>query len=176
MPKIINNKVRVHTCKLDSERIPFDKIEAGGRYVLENIDLPYQTNFYQKIKRCRCKRWVPLFDANERVKQGEALRVLRHKKGKVVEDEYQIWMPMVRVASKLPRVPRIDLITSRDIEGAYVEENKRFIRYIEEVHKMYMEERAKLIKPFRPDPFEGRVLFLFKDERTGRGLDRGSDD
>lgn len=165
--KVINNKVKVHTCKLSSDRVPFHQIEAGGRYVLENIELSYDANFYQRIKHCRCKRWVHLFDANERVKRGEAYRVLRYKKGKVIEDEYQIWMPMVRVASKLPRVPRIDLITSRDIEGAYVEENKRFIKYIENVHKMHMEARAKLIVPFIPDPFEGRVLFPFgKDQRT----------
>ena len=43
---------------------------------------------------------------------------------------------------------------------------KQYSFYIEEIHDMYMENRAKLIVPFRPDPFEGRCLFFSNDQRT----------
>jgi hypothetical protein len=170
VPKIVNFRVKVHTCKLGKEITPFEGIRPGNRYVIEDAKVDYVSNFYQRIApRCRCRRYMQLFDANELVKRGEACRVLRCKHGKIVEDEYQIWMAMVRVTSKLAKAPRIDLITSRDIEGAYVECNRRFIKYIEDVHKMFMKERAKLIVEFKEDPFEGRVLFPFgPDQRTTR--------
>jgi len=42
----------------------------------------------------------------------------------------------------------------------------QYKNYIDEVHNLYMENRAKLIVPFRPDPFEGRCLFFSADQRT----------
>ena len=42
----------------------------------------------------------------------------------------------------------------------------QYSRYIQDVHDLYMENRAKLIVPFRPDPFEGRCLFFSNDQRT----------
>jgi predicted Holliday junction resolvase-like endonuclease len=46
---------------------------------------------------------------------------------------------------------------------------KQYQQYIDECHRVAMEARAELMAPFRPDPFEGRCLFLFHDERTAGG-------
>jgi len=118
--------------------------------------------------RCRCRKWIKLFDADQQIQMGSAFRILRKKRGALTADEREIWMPIIRLSSELPRVPRIDLITSTDIERAYVYDQQKFIDHIERVHKMYMEERAKLIVPWIPDPFEGRALFIFPDERSHR--------
>lgn len=43
----------------------------------------------------------------------------------------------------------------------------QYRQYIDQCHEVTMDARAKLIVPFRPDPFEGRTLFsFFKDQRT----------
>lgn len=44
---------------------------------------------------------------------------------------------------------------------------QQYAKYIEDIHEMYMGFRARLITPFKPDPFEGRSLFFFPDQRTG---------
>jgi len=95
------------------------------------------------------------------------------------------------------KVPRIDLVSQADIERAYsnplvvwavesilhgrrdfpfetIEDNpataKIYSRYIDEIHRMYMENRKELIVPFREDPTGGRLLFPFPpDERTKGG-------
>jgi hypothetical protein len=82
-------------------------------------------------------------------------------------DIESIWM------AQQVMVPRVDLISKADIERAYTSDNPEVaaaaIEYIEECHKMFMENRAKLIAPFREDPTEGRLLFPFcKDERTNK--------
>jgi hypothetical protein len=95
------------------------------------------------------------------------------------------------------KVPRIDLVTQADIERAYLPHavlknlllretpkptedeiekafnadnflgQKQYQRYIEMIHELYMENRAKLIVPFKDDPSEGRLLFPFPpDQRT----------
>lgn len=47
----------------------------------------------------------------------------------------------------------------------------QYQKYIEECHKIYMDNRAKLMVPFKPDPFEGRTLFTFaNDQRTFGGI------
>lgn len=47
---------------------------------------------------------------------------------------------------------------------------RQYKKYIEGCHDITMQFRAKLIAPFRPDPFEGRVLFSFNsDQRTCGG-------
>lgn len=47
---------------------------------------------------------------------------------------------------------------------------RQFYRYIEDCHELTMDFRAKLLVPFQPDPFEGRVLFPFSpDQRTMGG-------
>ncbi len=98
------------------------------------------------------------------------------------------------------KVPRIDLVSQADIERAYLPQaalknlllreiptpttdeiekaffsdnpyiQKQYQRYVEEIHKLYMTNRAELIVPFREDPGEGRLLFPFPpDERTKGG-------
>ena len=43
---------------------------------------------------------------------------------------------------------------------------KQYKQYIEECHKVMAEAREQLVVPFRPDPFDGRALFHFHDERS----------
>jgi hypothetical protein len=68
------------------------------------------------------------------------------------------------------KIARIDMITKADIERAYVDLKEESYTMIEETHRMLLKARVNLIVPFRPDPFEGRVLFPFgPDERTVGG-------
>jgi len=95
------------------------------------------------------------------------------------------------------KVPRIDLVSQADIERAYsnplvvwavesilhgrrdfpfetIEDNpataKIYSRYIDEIHNLFMKNRAELIVPFRDDPTDGRLLFPFPpDDRTPGG-------
>lgn len=46
---------------------------------------------------------------------------------------------------------------------------RQYSDYIENVHKMHMDFRSKLIVPFKPDPFEGRCLFFVSNQRTEGG-------
>jgi hypothetical protein len=98
-------------------------------------------------------------------------------------DDLSIWM------AQQVMVPRIDLISKADIERAYTSDDPEVsaaaMEYIEECHKLFMENRAKLIVPFKeeylgdwplPTPDKngnivgGRLLFPFsKDERTSGG-------
>ena len=51
---------------------------------------------------------------------------------------------------------------------------RKFKSYIEEVHQIYLEGRAELIVPERPDPFAGRALFILfgqaKSPSVGRTI------
>jgi hypothetical protein len=172
MPEIRHLPVKVHTCAAEMGQVPYAAILAGNRYIREGEeDLEVEKTWYTKLRtRCRCRLWISLYDADWFIRRGEAFRIMKKKRKKLVEDEFQIWKPGIRLASKINRVPRIDLITSRDIEGAYIEGNWKFVRYIEEVHDMLSKGLQDLMVPFRPDPFEGRVLFPFAlDERTPGG-------
>lgn len=46
---------------------------------------------------------------------------------------------------------------------------KQYSQYIQECFLVAMQARKELIAPFRKDPFEGRALFNFSDQRTAGG-------
>ena len=197
--------VLAHACRL-CELVHRDKLEAHRRYIGEK-NIEAQIWYAPLPKRCRCRWFITLHQADDLVGNGEALWVLKTENGALVQDETQIYMP------RRVRVPRVDLISRADIERAYIgSENKcrhhvynpikkkfvvkqtipenmtkqqwledaekeiqheRRIRkqyrvYIEECHKVTMDERAKLIRPFQPDPFEGRTIFAFGPELAQR--------
>lgn len=184
--------VKTHTCRLLSDQVIFEEdMQPGKRYI--NIRYPRQEGkkekpYLEEVKRepeyyafpekCKCRLWMTLHDAVELNKCGQALWaygvfdgvISVHWPGK--QSVGHIWRPVVR-----EKVPRIDLITKADIQRAYGFKYERlsrqqdeFARYIEEVHAISMQERAKLIVPFKPDPFHGRVLFPFSnDQRTVGG-------
>jgi hypothetical protein len=65
---------------------------------------------------------------------------------------------------------RKDWLDDLKAEEAFERKIRReYANYIDECHRVAMEARAELMAPFRPDPFEGRCLFLFHDERTAGG-------
>jgi hypothetical protein len=206
--KALNKSVLVHSCHPKDELIPKDLLVPNERYVGET-NIEKQVWFRPFPKSCRCRRYITLYEADEQVGCGQAIWVLKIKRGAVIPDESQVWMPIVR-----EKVPRIDLITKADIERCYIgserkskhyvfnkskkkfvvirtipegmtkkewdedaqEEinferrfRKQFKEYIEGCHAVTMEARAKLIVPFKPDPFDGRTLFFTPDERTAGG-------
>ena len=189
MQKITHFSVRVHSCLLLDERGSFieDKLIPAERYICvknprkdEPVEKSYleewtkEPEYYMMRSKCSCRKWTTFHDAVEMAKSGQALWAYRVKKQTVYRCEPgfprsdavgHIWTPVI-----VGQVPRIDLITRSDIERAYVSEVGASITYIEEVHKLQMEERAKLIVPFVPDPQEGRCLFPFAaDQRTAGG-------
>lgn len=154
--------VKVHSCRIKNEVLPISALKSEQRYVTIDESGLW---FRQMSLRCRCREWTTFHDADDLVDSGKAVRIHKIKKGALKADDLQIWKPVVR-----EKVPRIDLITRPDIERAYIDENKEYIQYIEDVHEMAMEFRASLIVPFQPDPFEGRLLFPFSsDKRTAGG-------
>ena len=125
---------------------------------------PPEPAFTPIPKKCRCRRTITLELAIAYVNKGIAVNLWRTKKKSIEVDFDHIWLPQQR------QVPRIDLITKTDIERAFIDGDKESAQYIEEVHRMHMQERAKWIIPFQPDPTEGRLIFPFQpDQRTRNG-------
>lgn len=163
MTTIITYPVLVHSCLLQ-----FDiKIKTGmaiGEKYLASGDyfrlLPHQ---------CQCRKFITMYEARQLIETGRASPIYKYKRGRMEPEIYYIWM------AQQVRVPRVDLISKADIERAYtsddIEVSRAAMEYIEEVHLLYMENRAKLIVPFRPDPTEDRLLFCFTaDYRTFGGI------
>lgn len=166
MIKIDVFSVVAHWCRL--ERGAFltrNQLLPGQRYILiEDGRRP----LYGKLpKKCKCKQTITIEQAVWMVDNGFAANLWKAKKKSVEVDFGFVWQPQQR------QVPRIDLITMADIERAYIDKKKESIEYIEEVHQMHMEERAKMIVPFRPtDPWgnEWTDIQGFKDRADGRLL------
>jgi len=193
MNPIIFYSVKVHSCAMLSDRGSFidSDMRPTERYVCvknpkrdEPVQKPYLEEwvkvpeYYMMRAKCVCKRWATLHEAIELTESGQAKWAYKIKKQTVYRCEPgypradaigHVWTPV-----DVGRVPRIDLITRSDIERAYTSDTgavqDESISYIEEVHLLQMEERAKLIVPFKPDPFSGRCLFPFgADQRTPGG-------
>src|SRR6266566_4596015 len=162
------------------------------------VPLGEDRSYYILKPKCSCRQLVT-FDRSEdllAIGGAKAIWQLNPKKNRL--ELYQVEKPLFnekvemvdgeKVYTKIGtmlethiwrrqqvKVPRVDLISAADIERAYLEDPKsstarRYKRYIEEVHEIYMRNRAKLIVPFREDPTEGRLLFPFPpDERTQGG-------
>ena len=232
--KEVHFPVRVHSCRIQLRTLPFETLMREERYIevkkmkkVKDMGVPQpgtlsqpfvieereevESLYYLKLpKSCRCRRFISLYEADQFVELGKAMRTFKLLVRGLVKDENQIWMPVVT-----PRVPRVDLISKADIERAtlgstrkskhhqYNPRTKKFevirtiphgltlsewlaqadeevkferrIRnqykqYINQCHAVTMEARAKLMVPFRRDPFEGRTLFSFvKDQRTVGG-------
>jgi hypothetical protein len=120
--------------------------------------------------KCACRKYITNAQADEYVRVGKAL-VVYHPKGDHFVSEKDIDVTQIVMPLDRAQTPRVDMITKTDIERAYVYEYKKDIKLIEEIHKMILEERAKLIAPFREDPYgPGRLLFPFgPDNRTSGG-------
>ena len=210
MATIIRN-VKIHSCRIRPEGIPRDLLVPGERYIGElNKNIENQSWCYSLPKSCRCRKFASSREVTEAVAVGQAVWILKLKKGAVIPDENQAWMAIERV-----KVPRVDLVSRADIERSVIGSERKsrhfmynrilqkYVRvnvipegltkaewdkealdeikfekriksqyslYIELIHDLYMDNRKKLIVPFREDPFKGRTLFAFApDQRTVGG-------
>jgi hypothetical protein len=165
--------VRVHSCFAKTEIRNLENMSETRFYYTDD---PLRKSFKALPEKCVCKKLVTVERASLFLAQGKAFKVYRPGTKKdwskdlpfqMQEDDImQVVMPVVR-----SQTPRVDLVTRADIERAYIDGQEKSVRLIEEIHKMIMEERAKLIVPFQPDPQEGRLLFPFSpDQRTKGGL------
>lgn len=158
--------VTVHSCLLQ-----FDiKVKSKEFMVAGEKYLACGDHFRLLPHKCSCRKSVTTYEARQLVETGQAEPIYRFKRGRMEPEIFTIWM------AQQSQVPRIDLISKADIERAYTSDDPEVARaameYIEEVHMLYMENRAKLIVPFREDLTEGRLLFCFSDDyRTTGGHD-----
>ena len=175
--EIAEKSVIIHYCFL-GRQISEDQLQPSDteirRYVLWGVTKEGVRQFRSLRQKCRCRKRVTGEGAQAAWANGSAEEVFKKKDDKIfpARDDKgyptMIWSGFWTGAK--PKIARIDLITRADIERAYVDLKKESQDLIEEIHKMQLLARAELIVPFRPDPFEGRVLFPFSpDERTRYG-------
>jgi hypothetical protein len=138
--KVVNKSVLVHSCHPLSGELSRTALEIEGRYVekintLGGKDLGAVPRLGQEAppplallsepqylimrSKCRCRRWITLWEADEYHQIGKAFQVLMLTRGALVRDESLIWMPVTR-----ERVPRVDLISRPDIERAFIGSDK----------------------------------------------------
>lgn len=158
MTKTVVYSVKVHTCLIKDDEKVRKYLIPGELYLA--LEDGYKG--YRAIPtKCDCKKHVTTQQAETLVSTGQAQVIWKTKRRLIEPDLNCIWMSQSR------QVPRVDLISTADIERAFLDHNEDSIAYIEMVHELYMENRAALIVPFRPDPWEGRTLFTFaREERT----------
>lgn len=164
--------VTVHTCMLgEFVDKKFMRIQLNYEHLVRNKlyvcdDNGEKITYRVMPNRCNCRQKITIYQAEELIDTAQALRVWR-KKRMLELDTFRIWK------AQQSKVPRIDMISKADIERAYagdISKNHDDIVYIEEIHQMILRNRESMIKPFREDPTEGRLLFPFvKDDRTSGG-------
>lgn len=165
----MSHAVKVHSCYARTELRDIRHLRFGWLYYSDD---PKFKLFKTLPKKCSCKLVVDSEIADIFVEQGKAFPLYRPQKGKLLvqDDDNQIDCTQIVMPVNRAKTPRVDLITSADIERAYVDGQQKYIRLIDAIHEMIMTERMKLIVPFQRDPFEGRVLFPFPaDQRTKGG-------
>ncbi len=171
--------VLIHSCLLEPTIQPEESLKEDTQYVRVGEDPPFNELFPVSIgkhldyfslpKRCSCRKLAIYTEAKDIKEVGGAQIVwtFNHKTKEMEIDHKSIWK------RQQVKVPRTDLITAADIERMLdgdPDVARKYKNYIEEIHRMYMENRAKLIVPFREDPTEGRLLFPFPpDCRTVGG-------
>lgn len=162
-------EVKIHYCRAETTVRDTGDLDRHRSYYSDDPKFEF---FKVLPVKCTCKEKVSLDDARKFLDQGKALKVYKPKKSKRLNEARVDRFQIVIVVDR-PRTPRVDLTTKADIERAYgvgAGGQEKYIRLIEEIHKMIMSERAKLIIPFRDDPFEGRALFPFgADQKTNYG-------
>ena len=162
----MNREVKVHTCHEDTEIRDIRYLDSTLKYYSDD---PKFRSFKALPVKCACKKTVSVEKAKDLIAKGVALKIYKPEYGRSLNDNRVDRFQIVMVVNRA-QTPRVDLITKADMERAYVDGRQDYIDHIEEVHDMIMEERAKLIVPFRDDPCEGRLLFPFgPDQRTMGG-------
>jgi hypothetical protein len=168
MTEALVYSVTVHSCPLELGWLTFPTLEyrpEGSRFIIKTD----RGVWYRALGlKCSCKKTVTREQADDLLETGQA----QHLYDRSVRcDPKRIWM------QQQVQVPRVDLISRSDIERAYIsdgimsDKQKEAIQYIEEVHQLFMENRAKLIVPFQEKWHEtDGLLFPFgADQRTPGG-------
>jgi RNA polymerase sigma factor (sigma-70 family) len=155
--------VLVHSCRVDIK--PATETHVGELYIQDGND-------YRQVAKCRCNKWIPKREALAHVESGQAQPVFRLKDGAIVATQ-EVW------EDQAPRVPRCGLNNSRaHIEKAYgigAGGDRQIQSDIEFGHEITVQGLRDLIRPFLPDPWEGRAYFTnFVEERTPGGFTRPS--
>lgn len=157
--------VKVHTCFAQTELRNITDLTLGRLYYTDD---PLMKSYKAVPQKCACRQMITLEWAKILIERREAFPAYRARR---------FFKPLQNLKSLViktivcSQTPRVDLITKADIERAYVDPAlPKYIEHIEHIHQMIMEERAKLIVPFKKDPQEGRLLFPFgPDMRTTGG-------
>lgn len=177
MPSIkmrtIVKSVLVHSCELQPVVSPESSVQIGIRYVLVKEDpeeistIPFDgTGQYFAMKdKCNCRQLVTFADSEELLKIGGAKAIwqvnLKRKRMEMCQLRKQIFQTRadgkkeqigVLIETHIWRrqqvkVPRVDVISFKDIQRAYIDEHHFYIDYIEDVHDLYMQNRLDLFAP-----------------------------
>jgi hypothetical protein len=160
-------EVRVHTCRNATEIRGIDYLTPGRFYYSDD---PQLKSFKALPEKCLCRKYVTYDKADTLVAKGTAIVVYRGPDNKRLDVNHDVDITQVVMLVNRGQTPRVDLVTRADIDRAYVDGRQDYIEYIEAIHDMIMDERRKLIAPFREDPCGGRLLFPFgPDQRTAGG-------
>ena len=138
--------VKVHSCLLLHRLVFEDQLNPDNEYVSMGNDGDPDPWYRALPHKCNCKKLVTYDVADDACLQaGSAECLWKVRKKSIERVNTSIWM-MQQV-----KVPRIDLSTEADLERAFIDGRQDYIDYIDEIHKMYMENRQKLIVPFREE-------------------------
>lgn len=200
-----DDKVIVHSCQCRGQRdqpesalvkeVNYLRFMAPERKVVQPWETEVREIWCRPLPpKCKCRKRMSRSEANKYVDSGRALLVYRFKDSHLVntlDSRYYRGRPLIWMPVERGKTPRVDLITSADIERAAICSCKRmpgmrlvhaekcvakkYIEYIEEVHQIYLDNRAALIVPFIPDEYEGfagRVLLISFGEGQRPSLGR----
>ena len=147
----------LHTCRVSPG--PTSAMQIGLSYVEDG-------DSYRAMQTCRCRKGLTGLEAKKLIENGGASCIYR-----VGDDGMPLLVYGEIWAAQAVRTPRVGLSSSRaHIEKAYgigQGGNKQVARNIELEHEIAVECLRRLIVPFRPDPWEGRVIFTaFAEGRT----------
>ena len=182
-------RVLVHSCYCVVQDRPASALVPDVNYVSSSA-APVGSSeewFHVLPFKCKCRKRISFSEAEEQMQIGRARPIIRFTAKALINTVLDhekfshgtyggtpmVWMPIVRA-----QTPRVDLITSIDIERAFCCDcqrepgqklwkrhgkncsGRKHSQYIDEIHQIYLDNRAALIVPFSPDPFEGRALFI----------------
>ena len=149
----------LHTCRVSPKPTPV--MQTGLLYVEDG-------DSYRAMQTCRCRKGLTGLEAKTLIKNGGASDIYKcGDDGKPLLIHGEIW------AAQAVRTPRVGLSSSRvHVEKAYgigQSGNNQVARNIELEYEIAVEGLRKLIVPFRPDPWEGRVIFTGFSEGRAEG-------
>lgn len=152
--------VRMHHCRLGEQlsesQIPKNTIDSENKTLYIEVMTSSDKESANKERQfrpipasCRCKKMVTKREAEDETNYGSSKPVSKRKGDGFETVDDAIWTNFW--TDEKAKVPRIDLITRTDIERALLK-RKESIRMIDEIHLMFLANRAKLIVPFKHDP------------------------